>query len=423
VDEFRWEKFIFLRRMLIWMKLPSFLRCSRRDCGRTFDLHDRILACSECGDLLEVVVDPGEIDPCDLKRVWKERRTSWDELDASGVWRFREFLPGYNSAVVTMGEGNVPLVRGRVAAEWADVEDLRFKHLGWNPTGSFKDLGMTAGMTEAKYTGATTVACASTGNTAAALAAYAARGGMKARVYLPAGQASANKLAQALDFGAEVVQISGSFDTALEEMLGGGDRDVYFLNSINPFRIEGQKTAMFELMEQCGWNPPDYLFVPGGNLGNSSAFGKAFIELKQYGFIQRVPKMIIVQAAGANPLARMWRSGTTELEIVAQPETVATAIRIGNPRSWRKAIEAVRFTGGTITDVTDKEIGEAKAAIGQDGIGCEPASATTLAGISKLRKSGEVPRDASIVAVLTGHVLKDTEYIIKRHEELSAQAV
>jgi len=405
------------------MKLQSFLRCSRRDCGRTYELHDRALACASCGDLLEVVVDPGESNPSELKRVWRERRTSWDERDASGVWRFRELLPTYGAEIVTMGEGNVPLVRGSKTAQWAGVLDLRFKHLGWNPTGSFKDLGMTAGMTEAKFTGATTVACASTGNTAAALAAYAAKGGMNARVYLPAGQASANKLAQALDFGAEVVQISGSFDRALDEMLQGTDRNVYFLNSINPFRIEGQKTAMFELMEQCGWQPPDYLVVPGGNLGNSSAFGKAFVELKRFGLIDNVPKMVIVQAEGANPLARMWRSGRTELEAVAMPETVATAIRIGNPRSWRKALEAVRFTGGTVTDVTDEEIGEAKAMIGRDGIGCEPASATTLAGIRKLQQSGEIDKDAKIVAVLTGHVLKDTEYIIKRHERLYAQAV
>ncbi len=348
---------------------------------------------------------------------------SWDERDASGVWRFREFLPAYDTEIVTMGEGNIPLVRGSEAAKWAGVRDLRFKHLGWNPTGSFKDLGMTAGMTEAKFTGATTVACASTGNTAAALAAYAARGGMKARVYLPAGQASANKLAQALDFGAEVVQIEGSFDRALDEMLGGGERAVYFLNSINPFRIEGQKTAMFELMEQCGWKAPDYLFVPGGNLGNSSAFGKAFTELKRYGFIERAPRMVIVQAEGANPLARMWRAGTSEIEAVAMPETVATAIRIGNPRSWRKALEAIRTTGGTVMDVTDEEIGEAKVAIGRDGIGCEPASATTLAGIRKLKEAGAIETDAEIVAVLTGHALKDTEYIIKRHEQLSAQTV
>jgi threonine synthase len=282
---------------------------------------------------------------------------------------------------------------------------------------------MTAGMTEAKFAGAKTVACASTGNTAASLAAYAARAGVTGRVYLPAGQASANKLAQALDFGAEIVQIEGSFDDALDRLLGSNDPDLYFLNSINPFRIEGQKTAMFELLEQFEWKPPDYLVVPGGNLGNSSAFGKAFAELKKYGFIESVPKMVIVQAEGANPLARMWASGSRQLRAVERPETVATAIRIGNPRSWKKALRGVETTGGLVMDVTDEELGEAKAMIGQDGIGCEPASATTLAGIRKLVSSGRLHRDATITAILTGHALKDTDYIIKRQQEMQAVAI
>ncbi len=338
---------------------------------------------------------------------------------ASGVWRFREFLPEYaEEHIVTLGEGNVPLVRAQRAAGWAGVRNLWFKHLGWNPTGSFKDLGMTAGMTEARFLGARIVACASTGNTAASLAAYAARAGVTARVYLPAGQASANKLAQALDFGAEVVQMEGSFDDALNALLAASDPDLYFLNSINPFRIEGQKTAMFELLEQMEWRVPDYLVVPGGNLGNSSSFGKAFMELKKFGFIENVPKIVIVQAEGANPLARLWRSGGRELQAVRQPETIATAIRIGNPRSWKKALQAIEFTGGLVLDVTDDEIGEAKAMIGRDGIGCEPASATTLAGIRKLTAEGRIERDAVIAAVLTGHALKDTEYIIKSHQAL-----
>jgi threonine synthase len=391
------------------------LRCSVSHCGTTLDLHDRALACPQCGNLLEVAIEAPHVDPHVLKQTWLERRMSADPRDVSGVWRFREFLPdGYEpQGVVTLGEGNVPLVRGQKTAAWAGLRNLSFKHLGWNPTGSFKDLGMTAGMTEAKFVGAAAVACASTGNTAASLAAYAARAGVAGRVYLPAGQASVNKLAQALDFGAELVEIEGSFDDALNLLLEKADPSLYFLNSINPFRIEGQKTAMFELLEQLGWRVPDYLVVPGGNLGNSSAFGKAFIELKTYGFIEKVPRMIIVQASGANPLARMWSSGAQELEAVAQPETAATAIRIGNPRSWKKALQGVRFTGGRVMDVTDEEIGEAKALIGSDGIGCEPASATTLAGLRKLVHSGELDRDAEIIAILTGHALKDTDYIVK----------
>lgn len=398
----------------------NYLQCSARDCGARLDLHDRSLACPRCGDLLEVVATlPDSLDPHDLKTRWRERRLSWLPEDVSGVWRFREVLPAYSHAPVTLGEGNIPLIRGVSSANWAGVESLWFKHLGFNPTGSFKDLGMTAGMTEARFLGARSVACASTGNTAAALAAYAARGGMTARVYLPAGQASANKLAQALDYGAEVVQIEGSFDDALNELLGSAGGDLYFLNSINPFRIEGQKTAMYELMEQFDWNPPDVLVVPGGNLGNSSAFGKAFVEMKRFGLVDRVPRMIIVQAEGANPLARMWRTKSTVLEAV-EPETVATAIRIGNPRSWRKALEGVAFTDGDVLDVTDNELGEAKQIIGRDGIGCEPASATTLAGIRKLVGSGQLDKSARIVAVLTGHVLKDTDYIIKHRAHAAA---
>ena len=395
----------------------NFLRCSAADCGAILQLHDRSLACPNCGELLEVAIEPRYFGPCDLKRIWNDRRSCQDPRDVSGVWRFREFLPDYPpAAVVTMAEGNVPLLRGRKTAQWAGVRELWFKHLGWNPTGSFKDLGMTAGITEAKCVGAGTVACASTGNTAASLAAYAARAGITARVYLPAGQASNNKLAQALDFGAEVVQIEGSFDDALNTLLQSADPDLYFLNSINPFRIEGQKTAMFELLEQFDWRVPDYLVVPGGNLGNSSAFGKAFHELKTQGFIDRVPRMIIVQAAGANPLTRLWVSGSKELKAVEHPETVATAIRIGNPRSWRKALRAVEFTGGAVIDVTDQEIGEAKAMIGRDGIGCEPASATTLAGIRKLTAAKQLDRDAVIAAILTGHALKDTDYIIQSQQ-------
>lgn len=396
----------------------THLRCNAPDCGTTLELHARSLACPSCGDLLDVVVDRPQCDISKLKRIWRERRASSNHLDQSGVWRFRELLPfAYAEMdVVTLFEGNVPLVRGNKTAVWAGVRDLSFKHLGWNPTGSFKDLGMTAAITEAKFTGAKTVACASTGNTAASLAAYAARGGLKARVYLPAGQASANKLAQALDFGADVVQIEGSFDDALDTLLAQADTGLQFLNSINPFRIEGQKTAMFELFEHLQWKAPDFLVVPGGNLGNSSSFGKAFTELKQFGFVDRVPRMVIVQAAGANPLAQMWRSGTRELRPVSSPETLATAIRIGNPRSWRKALQAVHYTNGAVIDVTDEEIREAKTAIGHDGIGCEPASATTLAGIRKLVSAGEMPRDAQIVAVLTGHALKDTDYIIHTQE-------
>jgi threonine synthase len=396
-----------------------YLRCSEPSCHERLETHGRDMACPKCGELLEFAVE-GQPDVPGLKKIWRERRMTWssDPRDGSGVWRFREFLPGSYGPdeVVTMGEGNIPLLAGRVSAKFAGVSNLRFKHLGFNPTACFKDLGMTTGITEAKYLGAKAVGCASTGNTSGSMAAYAARAGIAARVYLPAGAISLNKLAQSLDYGAEVIQLEGNFDHALEHMLALGDPSLYFLNSINPFRIEGQKTVMFELMEQLNWQSPDYVVLPGGNLGNSSAFGKGLMEMHTAGLIDRVPRMIVVQAAGANPFAKMWASGVDELHAQSDPETIATAIRIGNPKSWKKALRGVRYTNGAIIDVTDEEIGAAKTEIGREGIGCEPASAATLAGVRKLVREGKMDRDASIVCVLTGHVLKDTNYVIQQHQ-------
>jgi threonine synthase len=317
------------------------------------------------------------------------------------------------------------LVKGRKTADWVGLSDLRFKHLGWNPTACFKDLGMTTAVTEAKIIGAKSVGCASTGNTSASMAAYATRAGLKAKVYLPAGKVSLNKLAQALDFGAEVVEVKGNFDEALEQLINNTDPDLYLLNSINPFRIEGQKTVMFEVMEEFGWEVPDYIVVPGGNLGNSSAFGKGLRELKEAGLIDKLPRLVVVQAEGANPLSRLWQSGASELKPELDPETRATAIRIGNPRSWRKSLRAVQESGGFVMDVTDEEIGEAKAMIGRDGVGCEPASATTLAALRKLSREEKLDRSARVVAVLTGHALKDTDFIIeyqKREQMAMAEA-
>jgi threonine synthase len=397
------------------------LRCS--ECHQELELHARELECPRCAELLELVPDSLSKDPADLKKLWLQRRTSSDPRDLSGVWRFREFLPEYPpEAVVTMGEGNTPIVRGSRTAQYAGLKNLWFKHLGWNPTGCFKDLGMTVGVTEAKFVGAKVIACASTGNTSGSLAAYGSRAGLKSRVYLPAGKISVNKLAQTIDYGAEVVQVPGSFDAALEEVLRSSADEIYLLNSINPFRIEGQKTTMFHLCEQFGWDPPDYVVLPGGNLGNTSAFGKAFQELKAAGLIERVPKLVVVQAKGANPFATLWETQASELVPVSRPETAATAIRIGNPRSWKKALRAVRFTSGFVLDVTEEEIAEAKEVIGSDGIGCEPASATTLAALHKLRAQNRIDQDARVAAILTGHVLKDTDFIMNHHQQRQQEA-
>jgi threonine synthase len=370
--------------------------------------------CPTCGNLLQAVTDPGPATPEQLKKLWRERRASNGKLDASGVWRFREFLPEVaEDDVVTLFEGNVPLLPGQKTADYAGVEHLWFKHLGWNPTGSFKDLGMTMAVTEARRQGATTVACASTGNTAASMAAYAARANLRARVYLPRGGASMPKLAQALDFGAEIQYVEGNFDDALRQLIGELDAGLYFLNSINPFRVEGQKTAIFNLLDQMDWNAPDFIVLPGGNLGNSAAFGKAIQELAEFGLLPRVPRMVIVQARGSNALVRTVRGGGEALEVVPDPQTMATAIRIGEPKSWKKAVKALRFTGGLVIDVGDDEIIAAKQMLGRDGIGSEPASATTLAGIRNLVADGTIGRDARVVAFLTGHALKDTDAILR----------
>jgi threonine synthase len=299
------------------------------------------------------------------------------------------------------------------------VARLLFKHLGWNPTGSFKDTGMTVGITEAKRAGATRVACASTGNTAASMAAYAARAGLPARAYLPRGAVSGAKLAQAIDYGAEIVEVDGNFDAALARLVAGAGTGEYFVNSLNPFRLEGQKTVVFELLDQLQWSAPDFIVVPGGNLGNVSAFGKAIEELVASGLIVKRPRLVVVQAEGANPFARLWRSGAGVLEPQRDPQTEATAIRIGAPASWKKALRALRFTSGLAMDVSEDAIRDAKAAIGREGIGCEPASATTLAAVDQLSADGRIDRDATVVAILTGHVLKDPDYII-RHRHLGS---
>jgi threonine synthase len=304
------------------------------------------------------------------------------------------------------------------------MQTLTLKHQGLNPTGSFKDTGMTTAITQAVQLGATTVVCASTGNTAASLAAYAARAGLQCAILVPRGQVSHAKLAQSLDYGAEVIEIDGNFDDSMRVIRElAEDESIYLVNSINPFRIEGQKTVAVEMLHQRDWRVPDHVVVPGGNLGNSSALGKGFRELLELGVIDRLPQLSVVQAEGAAPFAQLFAmeneddfSGAAELVPVKNPETLATAIKIGDPVSWKKALREVRTSGGRVITVNEQEIADAKAVIGRDGVGCEPASATTVAGIRQLVASKFIGRDDDVVAVLTGHVLKDTNYVIKYHE-------
>jgi threonine synthase len=313
-------------------------------------------------------------------------------------------------------EGNTPLYELPRCARIAGVENLTAKHQGMNPTGSFKDTGMTVAASVAHQQGFRWVACASTGNTSAAMAAYAARGQMRSLVLIPEGKVSWGKLSQALDYGAVTCQLRTDFDgcmRVLDEVIQR--MPVYLLNSVNPYRIEGQKTAAIELLEQLAWQPPDHVIVPGGNLGNSSALGKAFVEMQQCGFISVLPKISIIQAEGANALVRTMRETGGKKLISVNAETAASAIRIGNPASWKKAVRVLETTGGAVEQVSEVEIALAKAEIGADGIGCEPASAVTLAGLKKLVKQGFVKSGESVVLILTGHLLKDPEFTLKFH--------
>ena len=394
-------------------------RCINGECRSVFGIDDAVYVCARCGDLLEIERrDDSAFKAEALRAIWRERRMSHDVRDRSGVWRFREFLPFDDGVeVVSLGEGNTQVYEAPRCAEYCGLDALRLKHQGNNPTGSFKDTGMTVAVTQARKLGMRRVVCASTGNTAASLAAYAARAVMECMIMAPAGQVSAAKLAQALDYGAKVQEIEGNFDAcmrAIRELVEDGS--AYLVNSINPFRIEGQKTVAFELAEQLEWQSPDHLVVPGGNLGNSSAFGKGFRELVAAGLLNRQPQITVVQAEGASPFARLYRESASQIVDEEHPQTLASAIKIGAPVSWKKAWSAVRDTGGRVITVSEQEIADAKAMIGRDGIGCEPASATTVAGIRKLVKEKIIKKDESVVAVLTGHLLKDTDYVIKYHE-------
>ena len=324
-------------------------------------------------------------------------------------------LEGQEKNVVTLREGDTPLLDAPRAAAYAGLDRLTFKHQGFNPTGSFKDNGMTCGVAQALRLGMQRVACVSTGNTSASMAAYASAAGLDPIVFIPLGNISYGKLAQALEYGARTLQVEANFDQILALVRLLADRlGIYLLNSINPFRIEGQKTIIFEMMDQRDWRAPDWIVLPGGNLGNASAFGKALRELRDLGLIDRMPRLAIVQAEGAAPFHRLVDEGG-EFQSVAQPGTLATAIRIGDPVSWPKALRELRATAGVVEKVSEQEIADAKAQIGRSGIGCEPASAATLAGIRKLTANQTIAHDADVVAVLTGNVLKDPDYIYRYH--------
>jgi threonine synthase len=380
-------------------------------CGAEYPVNEIIYNCEMCGDLLEVQVDE--------KALKKKIETEEWRLRPISVWKYKEFLPVFDETkIVTLREGGTPLYRCDRLGKELGIKNLYVKNEGANPTGSFKDRGMTVGVSKALELGVKAVVCASTGNTSASLAAYAAKAGLPCIVLIPAGKIALGKLAQAMIYGAVAVGVRGNFDVALQMAVNASKRvGLYLLNSINPFRIEGQKTAAFEVCDQLEWQVPDRVVLPVGNAGNITAYWKGFKELKALGLIEKMPKMVGVQAAGASPIAKAFAANNATIEPVKDPETVATAIRIGNPVNWKRALNALKESNGTALTVTDDEIIKLQKLLARkEGIFIEPASAAGIAGLKKLIENGEVDVDETIVCVATGHGLKDPEAAVRACE-------
>jgi threonine synthase len=383
------------------------------NCKKTYGIDEIVYFCKKCGDILEIKFGLEELDEAFQKSDWRSKPLS--------VWRYRDFLPIHEATqTVTLGEGGTGLHRSEHLGAELGLKNLYVKNEGENPTGSFKDRGMTVGVTKALELGARHVICASTGNTSASLAAYAARAGIKCTVLIPSGKIAYGKLSQAMIHGAKVLQVRGNFDQALEFVLKLADKhkDIYLLNSINPFRIEGQKSLGYEICEQLNCEPPDRIIIPVGNAGNISAVWKGLTEFYKLGYIKKLPKMTGIQAAGSAPIAQAIKKGSDKIVPVEQPETIATAIRIGAPVSWKKAVNAIHESNGTAETVTDEEILDAQKILARiEGIFVEPASASSIAGLKKLVNNGIISKDERVVCITTGHGLKDPDTAIKQSEK------
>ncbi|MEM0156691.1 MAG: threonine synthase [Thermoplasmataceae archaeon] len=375
----------------------SWLSCIK--CGQKYSISRRKYICDRCHGLLEV------------KHTFTENFT---EEGFRGVWHYKPLIhPSLEKArIVSRGEGATALYSHDSVSEFAGISGLRMKHEGENPTGSFKDRGMTVAVSEAIRLGATETVCASTGNTSASAASYSALAGIKSNVLIPSGNVSPSKLSQAIAYGARIIDTPGDFDMAMKNVarIAENSLDYYVLNSINPWRVEGQKTIFFEIMNEL--KECRFIALPAGNLGNTSAAGKAIREFSELGLINDIPEIISVQAEGASPFYNLWAGGMEKLEPV-KASTIASAIRIGNPVNWEKAIREIRYTGGMVVTVSDREIMEAKRVVDRSGIGCEPASAASVAGLKKLVDEGKIDRNDRAVAVLTGNILKDTASIME----------
>jgi threonine synthase len=416
-----------------------FQRCIHPACAATLAVDQTAFRCPRCGALLDVAYDWDRLrPPASLKEFEARWSRRTDPLCFSGVWRFHELLPfAPPEAVLTIGEGQTILQQADAVASYVGLRPGRLflQYEGMNPSGSFKDNGMTAAFTHARLAGATRAACASTGNTSASLAVFcSATGLMRAVIFIGSGKISYGKLAQALDHGALTVQIAGDFDDAMQRVQEvSRSLGIYLVNSINPFRLEGQKAIMFRVLEALGWEVPDWVVVPGGNLGNVSAFGKAFIELKELGLVPRVPRLAVINAAGANTFFRLfeekalrWNAGRPNQEVAevffqdldrrnVRASTIASAIEINRPVNLPKALRALEHCGGVVREVSDQDVLDAKAKVGAGGLGCEPASAASVAGTRKLLAEGVIAADERVVCILTGHALKDPTATVAYH--------
>jgi len=385
------------------------------DCASSFDGLETRYRC-DCGGTLDVMHDWTAGKAPMTTDLFDDRLGSRIPADRSGVWRFRELiLPLKETEIITKPEGNNNLYNAATVSEYTGIDTFLLKHEGENPTASFKDRGMTVGISMARKLGMDRVACASTGNTSASMAAYASQAGMKSFVFIPEGNIAYGKLCQALAYGARTIQIDGDFDAAMvlvEEVCAS--EGIYLLNSINPFRIEGQKAIAFELLQDLGWEVPDWIVLPGGNLGNNSAVSKGLGELRDLGLISRLPRIAVIQAAGANPLYTAFQTKKALIPVNGA-KTIATAIKIGNPVSWGKSLRGIEATDGIVEEVTDQEIMDAKAVVDGAGIGAEPASCATVAGAKKLVAAGVIKPDEQVCGILTGHLLKDPDAAIGYH--------
>ncbi len=418
----------------------AYQKCINPNCGSEFETSETLFKCPRCGELLDIVYNwdkvevPGELS--DFGNRWASRH---NRLDLSGVWRFRELLNFCDDKYkVSIGEGQTILEQncGLAKALSMPEDKLYLQYEGLNPSGSFKDNGMTAAFSHAVMTGAKASACASTGNTSASMALYAHSCGLKCTVFIGSGRIAFGKLSQAMDYGGHTIQIQGDFDDCMKQVQSVcSELGIYLVNSLNPFRLEGQKTIMYRIIEQMGWDVPDWIIVPGGNLGNSSAFGKAFMELKELGLIEKVPRLAIINATGADTLTDLynnkklrWNGGDVDDSVIKayydgltaknfSPHTCASAIEISRPVNLKKCLRAIDFCDGLVMAVSDEQICDAKAMVGLYGLGCEPASAATIAGLRHLLSDGTVGRDERVACVLTGHALKDPNVTVNYHKD------